>query len=66
MTKWLWIDRKFNFDFPPSTLLDILERLRGTPARIEEMVRGLDSDTLTYHDGQGWSIQEYEAHTQAA
>lgn len=45
MAKWLWIDRKFNFDFPPSKLLDLLERLRGTPARIEEMVKGLDSDT---------------------
>lgn len=62
MAKWPWIDRKFNFDFPTSKLPDILERLRGTPARIEEMVRGLDSDTLTYHDGQGWSIQENIGH----
>ena len=62
MAKWPWIDRKFNFDFPPSKFPDILERLRGTPARIEEMVRGLDSDTLTYHDGHGWSIQENIGH----
>jgi hypothetical protein len=62
MAKWPWIDRKFNFDFPPSKLPDILERLRGTPARIEEMVGGLDSETLTYHDGHGWSIQENIGH----
>lgn len=62
MAKWPWVDRKFTFDFPPSKLPDILERLRGTPARIEEMVQGLDAEALTYHDGRGWSILENIGH----
>ena len=40
----------------------MLERVRGTPARLEETVRALDPETLTHHDGQGWSIQENIGH----
>lgn len=62
MTKWRWIDRTFDFGFPEAKLPELLERLRGTPARIEEAVGGLDAKTLTYHDGRGWSIQENIGH----
>ncbi|MDP6446984.1 MAG: DinB family protein [Pirellulaceae bacterium] len=62
MEKWLWTDREFNFDFPASKAPDLLERLRGTPGRVEEMLSGLSSETLTYRDGLGWSIQENIGH----
>jgi hypothetical protein len=62
MAKWPWIERKFNFDYPAMKWPDLLERVRGTPARLEEMVRGLAPETRTYHDGKGWSIQENIGH----
>ncbi len=62
MPKWPWIDRKFSFDFPPSKFPDLLERWRGTPARLEERVAGLSRDVLTRRAGDGWSIQENVGH----
>ena len=41
MAKWRWIERKFNFGYPATKWPDLLERVRGTPARLEEIVRGL-------------------------
>ena len=62
MPKWPWMERTFNFDFPPAKMPDLLERVRGTPARIEERVRGLPREDLTRRDGKGWSIQENIGH----
>ena len=63
MPKWAWTERKFNFDYPASKWPDLLERVRGTPARIEERVRGLTKEILTRRrDGNGWSIQENIGH----
>lgn len=63
MAKWTWIERTFNFDYPASKWPDLLERVRGTPARIEERVRGLSREVLTRgRDGKGWSIQENIGH----
>jgi len=63
MPKWPWTERKFSFEYPPTKWPDLLERVRGTPARIEERVRGLSKDVLTHRrDGQGWSIQENVGH----
>lgn len=63
MPKWHWIERKFSFEYPPAKWPDLLERVRGTPARIEERVRGLSKDILTKRrDGTGWSIQENIGH----
>ncbi len=62
MPRWPWTERKFTFDFPPSKLPDLLERIRGTPVRVEALVSGLDSATLTRRDDLGWSIQENIGH----
>lgn len=40
----------------------MVERLRGTPARIEDKVRALPPALLTRRDGDGWSIQEHIGH----
>ena len=34
-----WTDRTFAFDFPSDIYPELLERLRGTPARLDERVR---------------------------
>lgn len=62
MAKWPWIDRPFNFDYPPTKFPDLVERLRGTPARLEERTSGLSTAVLTRRDGKGWSIQENVGH----
>lgn len=59
--KWPWIERRFTFDFPVGKYPDVLERFRGTPARIEERVRDLDRAALTYTDG-GWTILQNIGH----
>ena len=63
MPCWKWIERTFRFDFPVEKWPDLLERVRGTPARIEERVRGLTQEQLTWKPaGGGWSIQENIGH----
>jgi uncharacterized damage-inducible protein DinB len=57
-----WFDRKFSFDLPLSRFPDILERLRGTPARLEERVRPLPRATLVTRHDDTWSIQENVGH----
>lgn len=57
-----WFERKFSFDFPVGEYPDLIERLRGTPARVEELVRGLAPGVLTRRDGETWSIQENVGH----
>jgi hypothetical protein len=57
-----WTERRFNFDFPVSLFPDVIERVRGTPARVEDRVRGLSPDTLTRREGDAWSIQENVGH----
>ena len=58
-----WVERRWKFDFPVELYPDILERLRGTPARVEEAARGLPAGTLTRRETEGtWSIQENVGH----
>lgn len=57
-----WVDRKFDFTLPEALFPVVVERLRGTPARIEDKVRSLSADFLTRRDGDAWSIQEHIGH----
>lgn len=57
-----WFQRRFPSDLPLERLPVILERLRGTPARVEEQTRGLDAAVLVRRDGGTWSIQENVGH----
>jgi uncharacterized damage-inducible protein DinB len=57
-----WIEKKFEFTLPLGAFLLTLERVRGTPARLEEMVRSLPPEILTTRPGEDWSIQEHVGH----
>ena len=57
-----WFERKFSFDLPVEAFPEVVERLRGAPARLEDKLRGLPHDVLTRRDGQSWSIQEHAGH----
>jgi uncharacterized damage-inducible protein DinB len=60
--KLRWTDRHFHFDLPESLFPVVVERLRGTPARIEDKVRHLSPTVLTRREGDAWSIQEHIGH----
>jgi hypothetical protein len=57
-----WFQRTFSFDFPLSLYPNIIERLRGTPARMEDRLISLPREVLTKRDGDNWSIQEHAGH----
>ncbi len=57
-----WLDRKFDFDFPVSLYPNVLARVRGTPARLEDAVRGLSREQLVARPEGKWSIQENAGH----
>jgi hypothetical protein len=58
----IWTQRTFCFDFPAGVFPGIVERLRGTPARIEALTRGVTPERLVRRPGDGWSIQEHIGH----
>jgi len=62
MAQPLWFERKFDFSFPVELYPEIIERLRGTPARLEERVENIEAGRLTARDGDKWSIQENIGH----
>lgn len=57
-----WIERKFNFDFSVGIFPCIVERLRGTPLRVEKLVSNLPDDILELKPDGKWSIKERIGH----
>lgn len=61
--RFLWFERKFSFDFLPVWMYpNVVERVRGTPARLEDLVRSAKPQTLTRRQEEKWSIQEHAGH----
>jgi uncharacterized damage-inducible protein DinB len=58
----LWFERKFEFSFPVELYPNVCMRLRGTPARLEETVRGRAHETLIRKPAKKWSAQEHAGH----
>ena len=57
-----WTDRKFDFTFPVEVYPEMIERLRGTPVRLEDRVKATNREFLTRRDRDRWSIQENAGH----
>jgi|ERR1022692_4070625 uncharacterized damage-inducible protein DinB len=58
-----WFAQKFDFTFPVDRHPNLCVRLRGAPARLEEMVCGADRDALTRGSKKDeWSAQEHAGH----
>src|SRR5579871_4854799 len=57
-----WFERKFEFTFPAEQYPNLCVRLRGTPARLEEIVRGAKPQRLVRRPGENWSAQEHAGH----
>jgi hypothetical protein len=62
MARIPWTERKFNFNFPAELYPEMIERMRGTPARLEDHTRTLTAEILTRRDAGRWSIQENAGH----
>lgn len=57
-----WFDRQFELGLPLAAFPEVLERLRGTPARLEERLRSVPAETLVCRIDGTWSIQENAGH----
>lgn len=57
-----WVERKFGFSSPAEIFPSVLERFRGTPARLEEITKELTEETLMLKLNGKWSIKEQVGH----
>lgn len=61
--KWPWFERHFEFNFPAEKMPDIIERLQGTPFRVEAVVAGFDNADLERRETEAsWSVKENIGH----
>ncbi len=57
-----WFERAFPAGSPVALLPVTIERLRGTPSRLEDRLATLSAGVLTRRLGDTWSIQENAGH----
>lgn len=62
MNRLRWIERNFEFNFPVELYPEIIERVRGAPARLDEYLNSAPAEILTRRDDGHWSIQENAGH----
>jgi uncharacterized damage-inducible protein DinB len=58
----VWFERKFDFTFPVEQYPNLCVRLRGTPARLEEILRSVSREVLVNKPADKWSAQEHAGH----
>ena len=58
----LWFERKFDFSFPVQLRPNLCARLRGTPARLEEVLGSCSDSVLIRKAQEKWSAQEHAGH----
>jgi uncharacterized damage-inducible protein DinB len=57
-----WLEKTFEFTHPIGAFLAVLERVRGTPARLEALIAEIPAARWTRRPGDAWSIQEHVGH----
>ena len=58
----IWFERRFDFSFPVELRPNLCARLRGTPARLEEVLADRSHQILTWKAQEKWSAQEHAGH----
>jgi uncharacterized damage-inducible protein DinB len=58
----IWFERKFDFSFPVGLFPNICARLRGTPARLEEILGSAAGKVVVEKPNRKWSAQEHAGH----
>ena len=62
MQQVAWFDRTFSFSQEQNIFPSIIERLSGTPLRLEYKIRQVSTKQLTARKKNKWSIQENVGH----
>jgi len=62
MQRRIWFERRFEPGVPIEAQPELMERLRGTPLRLEERVGSLPPEQLALRPGGSWSIAEHAGH----
>ena len=62
MKQTKWFDRKFNFDFNQNIFSSIIERLAGTPVRLDEKLKFILQGLLTKKIDNTLPIKENKGH----
>src|SRR5688500_331092 len=62
MERSKWIYRKFSFDAPEGWMQNVLERLRGTEARLRDLSQNISEDQASQNSEGAWSIKEHIGH----
>jgi len=57
-----WFDRKFNFEASQNIFPSIIERLSGTPLRLEHKIKLINPAIRTVRPNDTWSIHENIKH----
>jgi uncharacterized damage-inducible protein DinB len=57
-----WIERQFHEKPDAGTFPMVVERLAGTPARVDDKIANLPPELLTQRIGGAWTIQEHVGH----
>jgi len=57
-----WFERRFDFSSNQNLFPFIIERLRGTPIRLEEKVQAISEDKLIRKVNGNWSVKENIGH----
>jgi uncharacterized damage-inducible protein DinB len=62
MSQTPWFERKFDSSIPAELYPNLCARLRGTPARLDELLRGRSHQILISKLQDKWSAQEHAGH----
>lgn len=62
MKQELWFSRQFDFSSTQNIFPSIIERLSGTPARLEEKLRPVPAEITTVNMDGSWSIRQNIGH----
>jgi uncharacterized damage-inducible protein DinB len=62
MRRRIWFERGFELGLPIEAFPEVLERIRGTPLRLEERVSKAPAAVLTRRIAGRWSVQEHVGH----
>src|SRR5579862_7824247 len=57
-----WFERKFEFAFPTELYPNVIIRLLGTPARLEDLILDRPAGVMTAKRDGKWSAQEHAGH----
>lgn len=62
MKQTKWFERKFDFSASQNTFPSLMERLAGTPARLEEKLKSISPGIFENNPNDTWSIKENIGH----